>query len=69
MNQPPQEEVSSLKTTIVELRTVQADLATSQAQFMEEGYTPPQEKLNVNNGVDELAFTMAKLANCGLIYP
>ena len=31
MNQPPQEEVSSLETTIAELRRVQADLATSQA--------------------------------------
>ena len=41
MNQPPQEEVSSLETTIAELRRVQADLATSQAQFMEEVYTPP----------------------------
>ena len=33
---------------------------------MEEVYAPPQEELNVNNGVDELAFTMAKLANCGI---
>ena len=33
---------------------------------MEEVYTPPQEELNVNNGVDELAFTMAKLAKCGV---
>ena len=63
MNQPPQEEVPSLEITLAELRRVQADLATSQAQFMEEVYTPPQEELNVNNGVDELAFTMAKLAN------
>ena len=31
---------------------------------MEEVYTPPQEELNFNNGVDELAFTMAKLAKC-----
>ena len=66
MNQPPQEEVSSLETTIAELRRVQDDLATSQAQFMVEVYIPLQEELNVNNGVDELAFTMAKLANCGV---
>ena len=66
MSQPPQEEVSSLETTIAELRRVQVYLATSQAQFMEEVYTPPQEELNVNNGVDELAFTMAKLTNCGV---
>ena len=33
---------------------------------MEEVYTPPQEELNVSNGVDELALTMAKLANCGV---
>ena len=58
--------MSSLEATIAELRRVQANLATSQAQFMEEVYTPPQEELNVNNGVDELAFTMAKLANCGV---
>ena len=58
--------MSSLETTIAELRRVQADLATSQAQFIEEVYTPPQEELNVNNGVDELAFTMAKLAKCGV---
>ena len=58
--------MSSLETTIDELRRVQANLATSQAQFMEEVYAPPQEELNVNNGVDELAFTMAKLANCGI---
>ena len=53
MIQPPQEE----------LRRVQVDLATCHAQFMEEVYTPPQEELNVNNGVDELVF-MAKLAKC-----
>ena len=58
--------MSSLETTIAELRTVQANLATSQAKFMEEVYAPPQEELNVNNGVDELAFTIAKLANCGI---
>ena len=66
MNQPPQEEVSSLETTIAKLRRVQADLATSHAQFMEEVYTPPQEELNVNNEVYELAFTMAKLTNYGV---
>ena len=33
---------------------------------MEEVHTPPQEELNVKNGVDELAFTMDKLAKCGV---
>ena len=33
---------------------------------MEKVHTPPQEELNVKNGVDELAFTMAKLAKCGV---
>ena len=32
---------------------------------MEEVHTPPQDELNVKNGVDELAFTMDKLAKCG----
>ena len=31
---------------------------------MEEVHTPPQDELNVKNGVDELAFTMAKLDKC-----
>ena len=33
---------------------------------MEEVCTPSQEELNVNNGMDELTFTMAKLAKCGV---
>ena len=60
--------MSNLEATIAELKRVQAKLATSQAQFMEEVHTPPREELNVNNGVDELAFAMAKLAIVGLIY-
>ena len=39
-----------------------AELRKSQAQFMEEVHTPLQEKSNVKNGVDALAFTMAELA-------
>ena len=66
MIQRPQEEMSNLEaTTIAELGRVQAELATSQAQFMKEVHTHPQEELNVKNGVDELAFTMAKLAKSG----
>ena len=33
---------------------------------MEEVHTPPQEELNVINGVDELTFTTAKLAKSGI---
>ena len=54
MSQPPQEEMSNLEDTIVELRK-------SQAPFMEEVHTPPQEESNVKNGVDELAFVMVEL--------
>ena len=56
VSQPPQEEMSNLEATMDELRN-------SQAQFMEEVHTPPQEKSNVKNGVDELAFAMAELVN------
>ena len=66
MNQPSQEEMSNLGAIIVELRRVQAELATSRTQFMEEVPTPPQEELNVKHGVDKLAFTMATLAKCGV---
>ena len=52
--QPPQEEMSNLESTMAKIRK-------SQAQFMEEVHTPPQEESNVKNGVDELAFTMAEL--------
>ena len=55
MSQPPREEMSNLEATMVELRK-------SQAQFMEEVHTPPQEESNVKNGVDELAFAMVELA-------
>ena len=53
--QPPQEEMSNLEATMAELRK-------SQAQFMEEVHTPPQEESNVKNGGDELAFVMVELA-------
>ena len=62
MNQPPQEEVSRLETTIAELRRVQADSTTSQAQFMEKVQTPSQEEAKFESKVDKLAITMAKLA-------
>ena len=39
-----------------------AALRKTQAQFMEEVHTPPQDESNVKNGVDELAFPMAELA-------
>ena len=38
-----------------------AEHRKSQAQFMEEVHTPPQEESNVKNGVDEFAFTMTEL--------
>ena len=37
-------------------------LRKSQAQFMEEVHTPPQDESNVKNVGDELAFAMAELA-------
>ena len=40
MSQPPQEEMSNLEATM-------AELINSQAQFMEEVHTPPQEESNV----------------------
>ena len=40
MSQPPQEEMSHLEVTMVELRRVQAELATSHTQFMEEVHRP-----------------------------
>ena len=46
MSQPPQEEMSNLEATIAELRRVQAELATSQAQFMEKMHTPSQDESN-----------------------
>ena len=36
MYQPPQEEISNLEAVMAELRRVQAESATSQAQFMDE---------------------------------
>ena len=38
------------------------ELRKFQAQFMEEVHTPPYEESNVKNGVDELAFAMAKIS-------
>ena len=47
MSQLLQEEMSNLEATMVELRK-------SQAQFIEEVHTSPQEESNVRNGVNEL---------------
>ena len=47
-----------------ELRRVQDESATSQAQFMEKMHTPSQEESKFESEVDELAITMAKLAMC-----
>ena len=57
--------MSNLEETIAELRRVQAELTTSQAQFMEKVHTPSQEESKFESKVDELAITMAKLAKCG----
>ena len=64
MSQPLQEEMSNLEATMVELRRVQAELTTSQAQFMEKVHTRSQEESNFESEVDELAITRAKLAKC-----
>ena len=64
--QPPQEHKSSLEETMAELKRAQAESIISQAQFIKEVNQPIQEELIFDNGVDELAFTMAKLANCGV---
>ena len=39
-----------------------AALRKTQAQFIEDVHTPPQDESNVKNGVDELAFAIAELA-------
>ena len=62
-SQHSQEEMFNLKATIAELRRVQTELETSQAQFMEEVHAPPKEESNFKNRVDELAIAMADLAN------
>ena len=49
---------------MAELQRVQAELATSQAQFMEEVHAPSQEESNFKSKVDELAITVAKFAKC-----
>ena len=64
MSQPPQKEISNLEATMAELRRVQAESTTSQAQFMEKVHTPSQEESNFESEVDELAITIAKLAKC-----
>ena len=64
MSQPPQEEMSNLEATMAELRRVQIDSATSQAQFMEKVHTPSQDESKFESEVDELAITMAKFAKC-----
>ena len=63
MSKPPQEKMSNLEATMAKLRRVQAKLATSQARFMEKVHTPSQDESNFESEVDELAITMAKLAN------
>ena len=63
-SEPPQEVMSKLEATMVELRSVQAKLATSQAQFMEKVHTPSQKESKFESEVDELAITIAKLAKC-----
>ena len=47
---------------MVEWRIAQAEFATSQAQFMDEVNQPPQEKLILENEVDELSISMVELA-------
>ena len=64
MSEPPQEKMSNLEATMDELRRVQDESATSQAQFMEKVHTPSQEESKFESEVDELAITMAKLAKC-----
>ena len=64
MSEPPQEEMSNLEATMDELRKVQDESATSQAQFMEKLHTLSQKKSKIESKVDELAITMAKLAKC-----
>ena len=64
MSKPPQEEMSNLEATMAELRRVQAESTTSQAQFMEKVHTPSQNESKCESEVDELAITMAKLAKC-----
>ena len=64
MSEPPQEEMSNLEVTMVELRRVQVELTTSQVQFIEKVPTPSQEESNFESEVDELAITMSKLAKC-----
>ena len=54
-SQPPQEEMSNLEANMTRLRK-------SQAQFIEEVNTHPQDKSNAKNGVNELGFAMAELA-------
>ena len=64
MSEPPEEEISNIEAAMAELRKVQAESATSQAQFMEKVHTPSQEESKFESEVDELAITMAKLAKC-----
>ena len=68
MSEPPQEEMSNLEATMAELRRVQAESETSQAQFMEKVHTFSQEESKFESEVDELAITMAKLAKCRVNY-
>ena len=44
MSEPQQDEMSNLEATMTELRRVQDESTTSQAQFMEKVHTPSQEE-------------------------
>ena len=60
--------MSNLEATIAELRRAQARPTTSLAQFMEEVNQPQQEELFLENEVDVLAISMAKLAKSRIEY-
>ena len=47
MSEPPQEEISNLEATMAKLRRVQAESATSQAQFMEDVNKPSTDELKL----------------------
>ena len=62
-----QDEIRSpLQETMTNLEANMAELRRSQAQFIEEMNKPSQEESNFKSEMDELAFTMAKLAKCGV---
>ena len=55
-----------LQETMTNLEANMGELRRSQDQFMEEVNKPSQEESNFKSEVDELTFTMAKLAKCGV---